>query len=214
MKLKSSTLFCREFLRSFHTTGAILPSGKRLSNDLAAPADEYPAPRRILEAGPGTGAVTACLIEKLEPGDELTLCELNSAFSDHLEARLGDGGEWQHKRDQVSVVRADVREVLSPESFHMIVSGLPLNNFEPDFVRDLLSSYLDALRPGGTHTFFEYQTIRAIRMRLDPHWEERNRLRELDLCVWDALSRYPHKKKRVFLNVPPAWAYVIRKPKV
>jgi phosphatidylethanolamine/phosphatidyl-N-methylethanolamine N-methyltransferase len=212
MPSSNASLFCREFLRSFHTTGAILPSGKQLARALSIPVDLYPPARKILEAGPGTGAVTSHLVEKLEPGDELVLCELNSSFADHLESRLEDGNEWSSRRNQVSVVRADVREVLSPESFHAIVSGLPLNNFDPDFVRELLTSFLNALLPGGTHTFFEYQAIRAIRMRLDPHREERKRLRKLDLCIRDVLSQYSHEKKRIFLNVPPAWAHVVRKP--
>jgi phospholipid N-methyltransferase len=146
----------------------------------------------------------------LEPGDELTLCELNPAFADHLESRLERDTVWSKLKDQVTVVRTDVREVLAPKSFHLIVSGLPLNNFQPDFVRELLTSFLGALLPDGTHTFFEYQAIRVIRMRLDPHREERNRLRQLDLCIRDVLSRFTHEKERIFLNVPPAWAHVVR----
>ena len=53
---------CREFLRQFrtrsHDTGALLPSSPALARALASEFRKAPPPRRVLEVGPGTGAVT------------------------------------------------------------------------------------------------------------------------------------------------------------
>lgn len=88
-------LFYKEFVRSFKTTGAVLPSGKALAKALAAPLAEISGPRVILEAGPGTGAVTAHLLKHLGEGDRLTLCEINPQFADFLGKRLKEDPEWQ-----------------------------------------------------------------------------------------------------------------------
>ena len=52
------------------------------------------APRRILECGPGTGAVTAEIVRQLRPGDQLDILEING---DHpvirrLAAAVGKDG--------------------------------------------------------------------------------------------------------------------------
>jgi len=83
-------VFLRQFFRRYHTTGAILPSGRRLAAALCRYVGESDGtgPRRILEVGPGSGAVTARLVEVLRPDDHLTLVELNDEFVRHLQGRF------------------------------------------------------------------------------------------------------------------------------
>src|SRR5262245_33045594 len=96
-------VFLRQFFSRYHTTGSVLPSSRALARALcryvnspsttviSAKSSEPPqsvresvrlrseagAGRDILEVGPGTGAVTACLVRKMRPSDRLTLVELN-----------------------------------------------------------------------------------------------------------------------------------------
>ena len=49
-------LFLREFWTNYHTTGAILPSGRWLAAALSRYVGKGNGPQRILEVGPGTGA--------------------------------------------------------------------------------------------------------------------------------------------------------------
>src|ERR1043166_4551462 len=64
---------CREFYRQFRaqygTTGSVLPSSRALARALTRPMRACPTPRRVLEVGPGTGAVTREIVRTLRPGD-------------------------------------------------------------------------------------------------------------------------------------------------
>src|SRR5579863_8998897 len=73
--LANQRVFVQQFFRRYHTTGAILPSGRSLARALCRYVRDGQGPRRILEVGPGTGAVTASLVGALKPDDHLTLVE-------------------------------------------------------------------------------------------------------------------------------------------
>jgi phospholipid N-methyltransferase len=205
--MHSSSLFFREFFKTFHTTGAILPSGSVLARALAAPLGQLSGPRHILEAGPGTGAVTRFLVSDLQPGDELTLCEINPEFAGFLKEKIDT--IWKDKKSQIHLVQADVLQVLQPTSFDLIVSGLPLNNFDPSFVREVLNGYLQALRPKGIHTFFEYIALRPIRIRF-ARPAERARLTEVDKAVFSTLEEHHWSRRPIWRNIPPAWVYQVK----
>ena len=88
-RLSEYRLFLGEFWRNFHTTGAILPSGRRLSAALARYVGQdgkVGAAQRVLEVGPGTGAVTRYIVRALGPEDRLDLVELNANFAERLQA--------------------------------------------------------------------------------------------------------------------------------
>jgi phospholipid N-methyltransferase len=202
----STRLFLQEFIRSFHTTGAALPSGKALAKALASPLEELPGPRNILEAGPGTGAITGAILERLQPGDRLTLCEFNPSFVAHLNEKFERDVAWKPYRNQVKVVQADVREILEPESFQLVVSGLPLNNFEGEFVEQVAQGFIRSLVPGGVHTFFEYLFIRPLRMKVDTS-KTRTRLRAVEDAVQKIRLATDSQRVPIYGNFPPAWAY-------
>src|SRR5438876_11512114 len=80
---------CKEFFGQFrqhyHTTGSILPSSRALGRALTRPMRLAQGARRILEVGPGTGAVTAEIVRALRPDDQLDLVEINAQFVAVLE---------------------------------------------------------------------------------------------------------------------------------
>ena len=129
-------LFFQEFRRNFHTTGAILPSGRCLAKALARfVAQPDGQPRRILEIGPGTGAVTQRLVSVLGPHDRLDLVELNASFVDCLRRRFESEPAFVAVADRCRVLHLPVEELPGEEKYHLIVSGLPLNNFAVEDVR-------------------------------------------------------------------------------
>src|SRR5262245_37099194 len=106
-------VFLKQFFSRYHTTGSVLPSSRALARALcryvgeggrraqgAGGSSEQAAgrgpqavgggnaTRNILEVGPGTGAVTACLVRRMRPEDRLTLVELNDDFVRHLQGRF------------------------------------------------------------------------------------------------------------------------------
>src|SRR5262249_9496833 len=72
--------FFQQFRRQYHNTGSILPSSRALARALVSRLRGRRAPARILEVGPGTGAVTDEILRQLRPGDRLDLVEINADF--------------------------------------------------------------------------------------------------------------------------------------
>ncbi len=210
MPLSSIPLFCKEFIRSFKTTGAVLPSGKALAKALVSPIQEISGPRIILEAGPGTGAVTTHLLRYLREEDQLILCEINPQFADYLTRRLEEDPQWQPYRNRVQLIREDVRKVIRKHEYDFILSGLPLNNFTPAVVEEILGGFLNALTGRGVHTFFEYMLVREIRMRVGTQGEK-ERMSGIHQIVQSKLKQMEWRRSVILWNVPPAWAYAVRR---
>ena len=57
-RLSDYQTFLTQFLRNYSTTGSVIPSGRALGDALVPACGTAAAPQKILEAGPGTGAVT------------------------------------------------------------------------------------------------------------------------------------------------------------
>jgi len=203
-------LFFREFLRNFHTTGAILPSGRYLAEALPRFASEKSVPpRKILEVGPGTGAVTRQIIAGMGSADCLDLVELNQTFVEQLERRFRTEPAFRAVADCSRVLHCAVEDLPRSDRYHVIVSGLPLNNFAVAEVERILAALLDLLAPGGTLSFFEYIAVRPMRALVSGR-AERDRLRGIGKALGNLLGRREIRRDAVWLNVPPAWVHHVR----
>jgi phosphatidylethanolamine/phosphatidyl-N-methylethanolamine N-methyltransferase len=203
-------LFLREFFRNYHTTGAILPSGRRLAKALSRfVAEPCTTPRKILEVGPGTGAVTRYIIDALQSLDRLDLVELNDSFVTRLEERFQSESDFRRAADRTRILHCPVQD-LSPDSkYDLIVSGLPLNNFSVELVEKILHVLLNLLASGGTLSFFEYIAVRRAKTIISGS-AERQRLRGIHRVMHDAFKKHEIRRDAVWLNVTPAWVHHLR----
>jgi phospholipid N-methyltransferase len=192
-------------VRSRHfEVGAVLPSSRYLARKTTREFARLPAgPARILEAGPGTGAVTHHLIAQLRPQDELTLCELNASFCARLRHLLDANPKWAAKKRQVQVVEASIEDLPADKKFHAIVCGLPFNNFPPDLVERLLAKMVGSLEPGGTLSFFEYFGIRRVKAAISGA-SERARLHAVAHILNEYCRKYEIGHNKILRNFPPA----------
>jgi phosphatidylethanolamine/phosphatidyl-N-methylethanolamine N-methyltransferase len=202
-------LFWQEFRRTFHSTGAVLPSGPGLCRALARFATANGKPRRVLEVGPGTGVVTDELIAGLGPSDTLDLVELNDRFVAALEQRLQSDAAWRPVADRVRIHHLPVEQLAPEEPYHAIVSGLPLNNFPAELVETILNRLAALAAPGGTLSFFEYIGVRKAKA-LVARAEERRRLSGVEQALRGARERWQFDRDCVLVNVPPAWVHHLR----
>jgi phosphatidylethanolamine/phosphatidyl-N-methylethanolamine N-methyltransferase len=209
-RLAESALFFREFVRNYHTTGAILPSGRFLAASLSRfIANHSPGPKRILEVGPGTGAVTRRIIDRMGPDDRLDLVELNGAFVERLNHRFQAEPAFRAMADRARVLHCPVEALPPGQGYDVIVSGLPLNNFAVADVERLLSAMTGRLAAGGTLSFFEYMAVRPARSLISGRGE-RARLRGIGLAMRAVLDPHEIRRDAVLLNVPPAWVHHLR----
>src|ERR1043165_9595653 len=129
--------FYRQFREQYTTTGSILPSSRSLGRALAGPLRRCKGPRAILEDGPGTGAVTSEIVKLLRPGDAFDIVEINAAFVDVLQRRFREQTHFHRYRDQARILHAALQEVPGEGIYDFMISGLPLNNFPMELVRDI-----------------------------------------------------------------------------
>jgi phosphatidylethanolamine/phosphatidyl-N-methylethanolamine N-methyltransferase len=205
--LADHRVFWREFRDNFHTTGAILPSGRALARALTRFVQQDAAePRRILEVGPGTGAVTTVLVDRLGPHDSLDLVELNDRFVERLRERFQREPAFQAVSARCRVLHQPVEQVPADEPYDLLISGLPLNNFSVESVEQILATFTRLLRPGGTLSFFQYIAVRPARAMVSGG-DERARLRGIGKALKRLLSAGEIRRDWIWPNVPPAWVH-------
>jgi phosphatidylethanolamine/phosphatidyl-N-methylethanolamine N-methyltransferase len=202
-------VFFREFRQQFHTTGAIAPSSRHLGRALARHVAAAGPAARILEVGPGTGAVTAEVIRALGDSQRLDLVELNAAFVAHLNGRFETDPMFRRAASRSRVLHQGVETLDSGAPYEAVVSSLPLNNFPPEVVAGLVEHLLRLTKPGGTLSFFEYVAIRRLKGVLGSRLG-RERIRGIDRVIGAALAQHEFARDRVWRNFPPAWVHHLR----
>jgi phosphatidylethanolamine/phosphatidyl-N-methylethanolamine N-methyltransferase len=195
--------FFRQFRHHFRTTGAILPSSRFLARALVSQLRLPRGPARILEVGPGTGSVTKAIARCMGQADVLDAVEINAHFVRLLERRVDSESAFRAVRDQVRIIHAGVEELIGDSVYDFIVSGLPLNNFSFDQVRQVFGAFRRLLKPGGTLTYYEYVLMRTLKTPFVDR-TERRRLLRVGRVVGHYIRDYQIRRERIFINVPPA----------
>ena len=201
--------FLTQFLRNYETTGAVIPSGRALAAALCRHIGSGNAPQRILEAGPGTGAVTGRIVERMRHEDQLWMVELNPTFASHLRAAFKQKPELRAAADRCHIIEGSVQSLGHDAQFDVVVSGLPLNNFSPEDVRSILDAYSKLVKPGGTLSFFQYIFVRHTKMIVSTG-KERDRLKGVGDAIETMLGEREFAREWIWPNVPPAWVHHIR----
>lgn len=202
--------FFRQFRQRFETTGAIAPSSRFLARALASPLSGREGPLRVLEVGPGTGAVTSEIVRQLRPDSQFDLVEINEEFADLLRRRFQNDRRFQSACDCAAVHCCPLQEFRPAEPYDVIVSGLPFNNFPAALVEELIDHCLSLLAPGGEMAFFEYMFVRPVRRVVSPR-DVRERLGQIEEILQARFDQHRVKTDWVFLNLPPAWVQHLRK---
>jgi phosphatidylethanolamine/phosphatidyl-N-methylethanolamine N-methyltransferase len=143
--------FLREFIARPAAIGAVTSSSRFLARTIVSAVDLHKADA-ILEYGPGTGAFTSHILQKLKPGAQFAAIELNPAFADSFQARYPN---VQLFRDSVANVEAICRRA-GIAAVDCIVSGLPWATFPQALQRQCLDAMMRVLRPGGRFVTFTY----------------------------------------------------------
>ena|ERR1051325_10651636 len=201
--------FYRQFREQYYTTGSILPSSRALARAMTRPMRLCKTPRRILEVGPGTGAITAQIVRELRPGDQFDIVEINPDFVAFLGQRFSEEPDFRKRRGQTRIIQGPLQDVPGERVYDFMISGLPLNNFSLDLVEDIYRSYERLLKATGTLTCFEYVWIRQMKMPFVKE-SERERLAKLTRYLEGKIRRHQIGEEIVFLNVPPAVARHLR----
>ncbi len=186
IRLDDDVRFIRSWIERPLSIGAVKPSSKALARTMA----RYVDPRSdgpIIELGPGTGPVTAALIEAGIAPSRLVLVEFNPTFCRLLHARYPEATLVQG--DAYSLRR--LLESRLPRPAAAVVSGLPLVTKPIEMRLRVLREAFDLMLPGAPFVQFTYSVVSPLPKRLGGFSAEAS--------------------ERIWMNLPPARVWVYRR---
>jgi phosphatidylethanolamine/phosphatidyl-N-methylethanolamine N-methyltransferase len=183
--LDDEVQFIRSWIEKPLRTGAVMPSSKVLARTMARHVDPN-AEGPVIELGPGTGPVTAALVEQGIHPSRLVLVEFNPDFCRLLRKRY----------PEATVVSGDayrLRHVLQDKLENpaaAVVSSLPLLTKPPRMRLRLMADVVHLMKKGAPFVQFTYGLLPPIPKNLASVAAEASNL------IW--------------LNLPPARVWVYR----
>jgi phospholipid N-methyltransferase len=185
--LRDHVLLFSRFLRSPRTVGALTASSRALAEAMVTGLD-LERSRHIVELGPGTGALTGAIVDRLGTDSRFLAIDIDPRFVQQIRKRWPDVECVCASAERVDALATE-RGMLPVDH---IVSGLPFVSLPLPMTREILASIGRALRPGGTFTTFQY----VHGYRLPSAVAFRRRMSAL-------MGGTPHRYF-VFRNFPPA----------
>lgn len=207
--LRECNTFFREWRDSTRTVGAIVPSGRFLARAIASQLRHRNGPMRVLEVGPGTGALTGEIVRHIGPRDRFDIVEVNGQFVAALKLRFRH--EWHFRRvaDRTRILHMPVQDLNGERAYDYVISGLPLNILPTASLREILQSFDRLIAPGGVLSYFEYLWLRDV-SRLFVSDRERLRLRRVGWVMDAFVDRFEFRRETVWVNLPPALVHHLR----
>ncbi len=189
--IDSARFFVR-FLKNPKGVGALLPSSKALARQIISEIPKETERKiRILEVGPGMGAFTKEIVKKMGENATLDLVEFDGNFVKRLQKKY-------KMTSNVKVYQQCILEHKEWEKYDYIVSGLPLNSFSVEMVRNVFEKFRK-LSTGGTKiAYFEYPVCSMIANIFSKR--ARQIVREKD----GFFKQHGTSKRTVLRNFPPA----------
>lgn len=191
--------------------GAILPSSGALARAGVAYLAKKEGPVTVLEAGAGTGPFTREIVPLLESGDVLDIVEINPRLIAYLQQRFETEAAFQTRPGvEINFLCEDLRKI-QPKQYDHIVFSLPLTNFPPDMVQEILDLMMARLKPGGVFSYVKYIFISRVKY-LFGRSDVKLTMRTNQEIIQKFADRYQIERRAVVLNVPPTWVYYWQQP--
>ncbi len=209
MSMNEKFYFIRQLGQGFDRIGAIIPTSRYAARAMSSECFRYPGPRILLEAGAGTGAITAQIVRQLGPDDRLVVCEINPDFVAYLRQRFEREPDFQRVRDQVTLYAASVTDIQGYAEFDGIISAIPFTSCPPELIESILEHYRTLLKPGGTLTYIEYAYLRWMKQYIVTG-AARDRAQAVQRILDHYIQSYQFRRDLVWRNVPPAWIRHLR----
>jgi phosphatidylethanolamine/phosphatidyl-N-methylethanolamine N-methyltransferase len=185
--------FLGAFLREPARVGAFVPSSPALARAMLRGCDLKNA-RTVVEFGPGTGAFTRLILERIGRQTAFLALELDDKHVRGLRQRFPGVNIYHDSAETVQQYLAEHRR----KKADYIISGLPWANMPVQVQERILEVVLKSLAADGLFTTFAYvharwlPGARRFRERLERHFAEV----KISRIVWR--------------NMPPAFVYRCR----
>jgi len=148
-------VFLGALVRNPRSVGAIMPSSVSLARGMVR---EIEPASRVVELGPGTGAITRAVVRRVGAAGRVLAVDTNPTFVERIQRA------WPEITCVCASAEALPRLVgdLGWADVDHIVSGLPFATLPSAITLRILDGVREVLRAGGTFTTFQY--VHAFRM--------------------------------------------------
>lgn len=143
--------FFKEAIKNYKTSGTLVPSSKFLANRMLNSVN-FSEAKTIIELGPGNGAITKAILEKMTPKTTLICFEINDVFYQELQ---------QLKHPNIIILNASAENLekelkkLKIEHVDYVISSLPLTIIPNKISTEILKQSYRSLKQRGL--FIQYQ---------------------------------------------------------
>lgn len=200
--LSNALIFLGATLKRPQEVGAIAPSSKYLGYAISKYIENKDNPIKVIEVGPGTGAFTKIIADKLKPQDQLDVVEYNPEFVKLLKKKFDS-------YNNVDIQCTSITDWKPDYGYDFMVSSLPFNAFNADFVKLILEHYESIMNPGGIISYFEYMLIPTLKKAIIPP-DQKSDFIKLHGFLKDFRNKYEFHTDKVFKNLPPAKVYSLK----
>lgn len=204
-------LFFRQFIDDFFHIGAVLPSSKYLGRAAADYLARKQGPAQVLEAGAGSGAFTREIVPHLTAGDSLDVVEINADLMTFLRKSFEIDPAFQLAPGvAVNFINDDVRKLPADRHYDYIIFSLPLTNFPPAMVEEILTLMMARLKPGGVFSYVKYVFIGQVKYIFSGQ-AAKAKMQANQEIIENFARQYQIERRVVWRNVPPSWVYYWQK---
>ena len=195
VNLAEAVTFITRFASAPTSVGAVFPSSRDLAEAMLHGITLEPGDV-VVEYGPGTGAFTELIIERLPEGAEYLGIERDPHFHGHLQRRFPDRHFHLGSAEEIQELLKG-RGLKKPR---LIISGLPFASMPHAVQEMILEATREALHEEGIFRTFTYPICWYM--------TGSQRFRKVALDHFDD----HHKSRTVHRNIPPAKVLSYSKP--
>jgi len=173
--------FIKQYLKNPKTVGAVAPSSEKLAYKMIEDINFLNA-SCIIEYGPGTGVFTEKILNKKKDSTIFIAIEYNREFYEILKDKFKEENNFILVNDSAENLKEYIHKY-NIDKIDYVISGLPFTSLPDSMGHKILSATKEILGTKGEFITFQYT---LFKMKLFKDY-----FRNI-------------KRKRVFLNLPPA----------
>jgi len=173
--------FIKQYLKNPKTVGAVAPSSEKLAYKMIEDINFLNA-SCIIEYGPGTGVFTEKILNKKKDSTIFIAIEYNKEFYEILKDKFKEENNFILVNDSAENLKEYIHKY-NIDKIDYVISGLPFTSLPDSMGHKILSATKEILGTKGEFITFQYT---LFKMKLFKDY-----FRNI-------------KRKRVFLNLPPA----------
>jgi phospholipid N-methyltransferase len=185
--IKEKVSFFKEAVKSFKTSGSLMPSSRFLVKRILSKID-YTNSKLIVEFGPGNGNITKEILKRIAPSATLVCFEVNDVFYNEL--KKIDNKQLVVLNTSAEDIEQEIEKLGFKKVDHFI-SSLPLSMLPKELSITIIENSYKVLKDNGRFVQFQYTT-----QFLKQFKEIFNKKVKLDFET---------------LNIPPAFLYICEK---